>query len=170
MKKRIIAILLTGMMVLNSVPVYAEGNTSDVNVTYAEEVADSGEDVAVFAEATEGEDSTEEQSLADGFTDGDEFTDASSMGDVVQDAEIGSIEATDDLFLANEEVSEDAETIAKSGTLATGVKWELSQQGKLHFTGTGAIIKDDGSDDYPWEKSKVLSLEIENGITEDGIG
>ena len=170
MKKRIIAILLTGMMVLNSVPVYAEGNTSDVNVTYAEEVADSGEDVAVFAEATEGEDSTEEQSLADGFTDGDEFTDASSMGDVVQDAEIGSIEAADDLFLANEEVPEDNETIAKSGTLATGVKWELSQQGKLHFTGTGAITKDNGSDDYPWEKSKVLSLEIENGITEIGSG
>lgn len=173
MKKRIIAILLTGMMALNNVPVYAEGNMQEEDTAYSESLEDGFEgEVAAHIHAESADDSSfdvfsDEENLA-----GNDWVDAPVQEESGEDTNGESTGETENP--GETEKPEETEEPSR-GTLATGVKWELSEDGKLHFTGSGAIIKDEESGDgeesvYPWNKSKVFLVEIEKGITEIGSG
>lgn len=65
---------------------------------------------------------------------------------------------------------QDVGTTTASGTLATGVSWSLSDNGNLQFSGSGAIEKDDGQDNYPWDMTQVVTVTIQSGITGIGSG
>ncbi len=61
MKKRIISMLLAGMMVLNSAVVYADADMTGDYMTYAEELeSDSEDEVAVQSEAAEENESADD--------------------------------------------------------------------------------------------------------------
>lgn len=169
MKKRIISMLLAGMMVLNSAVVYADADMTGDYTTYAEETESGSEDeVAVQSEAagvnasaddnaniSVNEISEAENNADVAFTDGDtdevEITEENPTDVSSQDenGEIEFAEEAEDIFSENEVAVQTGETITASGTLATGVNWSLSDAGNLQFSGSGAIEKDNGQDNYP---------------------
>ena len=189
MKKRIISMLLAGMMVLNSAVVYADADMTGDYTTYVEETESGSEDeVAVQSEAAEvnasaddnanisvneaSEAENDEVAFTDGDTDEVEITeenptDVSSQDETDENAEIEFTEA-EDIFSENEVAVQAGETITASGTLATGVNWSLSDAGNLQFSGSGAIEKDNGQDNYPWDMTQVFTVTIQSGITEIG--
>ena len=191
MKKRIISMLLAGMMVLNSAVVYADADMTGDYTTYVEETESGSEDeVAVQSEAAEvnasaddnanisvneaSEAENDEVAFTDGDTDEVEITeenptDVSSQDETDENAEIEFTEA-EDIFSENEVAVQAGETITASGTLATGVNWSLSDAGNLQFSGSGAIEKDNGQDNYPWDMTQVFTVTIQRGITEIGSG
>lgn len=191
MKKRIISMLLAGMMVLNSAVVYADADMTGDYTTYVEETENGSEDeVAVQSEAAEvnvsaddnanisvneaSEAENDEVAFTDGDTDEVEITeenptDVSSQDETDENAEIEFTEA-EDIFSENEVAVQTGETITASGTLATGVNWSLSDAGNLQFSGSGAIEKDNGQDNYPWDMTQVFTVTIQRGITEIGSG
>ena len=191
MKKRIISMLLAGMMVLNSAVVYADADMTGDYTTYVEETENGSEDeVAVQSEAAEvnvsaddnanisvneaSEAENDEVAFTDGDTDEVEITeenptDVSSQDETDENAEIEFTEA-EDVFSENEVAVQTGETITASGTLATGVNWSLSDAGNLQFSGSGAIEKDNGQDNYPWDMTQVFTVTIQRGITEIGSG
>ena len=191
MKKRIISMLLAGMMVLNSAVVYADADMTGDYTTYAEETESGSEDeVAVQSEAAgvnassddnanisvneASEAENDEVAFTDGDTDEVEITeenptDVSSQDETDENAEIEFTEA-EDIFSENEVAVQTGETITASGTLATGVNWSLSDAGNLQFSGSGAIEKDNGQDNYPWDMTQVFTVTIQSGITEIGSG
>lgn len=191
MKKRIISMLLAGMMVLNSAVVYADADMTGDYTTYAEETESGIEDeVAVQSEAAgvnassddnanisvneASEAENDEVAFTDGDTDEVEITeenptDVSSQDETDENAEIEFTEA-EDIFSENEVAVQTGETITASGTLATGVNWSLSDAGNLQFSGSGAIEKDNGQDNYPWDMTQVFTVTIQRGITEIGSG
>ena len=171
MKKRMLSILLAGMMVFSSIPVYAEDDIAayaDISDGGSQEEATEQSETAEPEVAVEASES-EEPEMVDIFTDGDaEVVNEEPEEDFSQadDSEAAEADITEeDAF--SDAVGESEDTTASSGTLATGVKWELSEDGKLTFSGSGMIEKDDDQD-YPWDKSKVVSVTIKKGIT--GIG
>ena len=190
MKKRIISMLLAGMMVLNSAVVYADADMTGDYMTYAD-TFDSEDEVAVQSETAEENASaddnanisvneiSEAENNADvAFTDGDTDeveiteenpTDVSSQDETDENAEIEFTEA-EDIFSENEVAVQAGETITASGTLATGVNWSLSDAGNLQFSGSGAIEKDNGQDNYPWDMTQIFTVTIQRGITEIGSG
>ena len=183
--------LLAGMMVLNSAVVYADADMTGDYTTYAEETENGSEDeVAVQSEAAEvnvsaddnanisvneaSEAENDEVAFTDGDTDEVEITeenptDVSSQDETDENAEIEFTEA-EDIFSENEVAVQAGETITASGTLATGVNWSLSDAGNLQFSGSGAIEKDNGQDNYPWDMTQVFTVTIQRGITEIGSG
>ena len=191
MKKRIISMLLAGMMVLNSAVVYADADMTGDYTTYVEETESGSEDeVAVQSEAAEvnvsaddnanisvneaSEAENDEVAFTDGDTDEVEITeenptDVSSQDETDENTEIEFAEA-EDIFSENEVAVQTGETITASGTLATGVNWSLSDAGNLQFSGSGAIEKDNGQDNYPWDMTQVFTVTIQRGITEIGSG
>ena len=191
MKKRIISMLLAGMMVLNSAVVYADADMTGDYTTYAEETESGSEDeVAVQSEAAgvnassddnanisvneASEAENDEVAFTDGDTDEVEITeenptDVSSQDETDENAEIEFAEA-EDIFSENEVAVQTGETITASGTLATGVNWSLSDTGNLQFSGSGAIEKDNGQDNYPWDMTQIFTVTIQRGITEIGSG
>ena len=191
MKKRIISMRLAGMMVLNSAVVYADADMTGDYTTYVEETENGSEDeVAVQSEAAEvnvsaddnanisvneaSEAENDEVAFTDGDTDEVEITeenptDVSSQDETDENAEIEFTEA-EDVFSENEVAVQTGETITASGTLATGVNWSLSDAGNLQFSGSGAIEKDNGQDNYPWDMTQVFTVTIQRGITEIGSG
>lgn len=191
MKKRIISMLLAGMMVLNSAVVYADADMTGDYTTYVEETESGSEDeVAVQNEAAEvnvsaddnanisvneaSEAENDEVAFTDGDTDEVEITeenptDVSSQDETDENTEIEFAEA-EDIFSENEVAVQTGETITASGTLATGVNWSLSDAGNLQFSGSGAIEKDNGQDNYPWDMTQVFTVTIQRGITEIGSG
>lgn len=191
MKKRIISMLLAGMMVLNSAVVYADADITGDYTTYAD-TFDSEDEVAVQSETAEenasaddnanigvNETSVAENNADVAFTDGDsdevDITeenpeDVSSQGETDENEEIQFAEEADDIFSENEVAVQDVGTATASGTLATGVSWSLSDNGNLQFSGSGAIEKDDGQDNYPWDMTQVFAVTIQRGITEIGSG
>ena len=191
MKKRIISMLLAGMMVLNSAVVYADADMIGDYTTYVEETENGSEDeVAVQSEAAEvnvsaddnanisvneaSEAENDEVAFTDGDTDEVEITeenptDVSSQDETDENTEIEFAEA-EDIFSENEVAVQTGETITASGTLATGVNWSLSDAGNLQFSGSGAIEKDNGQDNYPWDMTQVFTVTIQRGITEIGSG
>ena len=191
MKKRIISMLLAGMMILNSAVVYADADMTGDYTTYVEETENGSEDeVAVQSEAAEvnvsaddnanisvneaSEAENDEVAFTDGDTDEVEITeenptDVSSQDETDENAEIEFTEA-EDIFSENEVAVQTGETITASGTLATGVNWSLSDAGNLQFSGSGAIEKDNGQDNYPWDMTQVFTVTIQRGITEIGSG
>ena len=193
MKKRIISMLLAGMMVLNSAVVYADTDIISDDITYAEELeSDSENGVAVQNEAAEenefaddneninvNETSEAENEGEIAFTDGDsdevDITEenpeaVSSQGETDENEEIQFAEEADDIFSENKVAVQDVGTTTASGTLATGVIWSLSENGNLQFSGSGAIEKDDGQDNYPWDMTQVVTVTIQSGITGIGSG
>ena len=191
MKKRIISMLLAGMMVLNSAVVYADADMTGDYTTYVEETEHGSEDeVAVQSEAAEvnasaddnanisvneaSEAENDEVAFTDGDTDEVEITeenptDVSLQDETDENEEIEFAEA-EDIFSENEVAVQTGETITASGTLATGVNWSLSDAGNLQFSGSGAIEKDNGQDNYPWDMTQVFTVTIQRGITEIGSG
>ena len=189
MKKRIISMLLAGMMVLNSAVVYADADMTGDYTTYVEETESGSEDeVAVQSEAAgvnasaddnanisvneASEAENDEVAFTDGDTDEVEITeenptDVSSQDETDENAEIEFTEA-EDIFSENEVAVQTGETITASDTLATGVNWSLSDAGNLQFSGSGAIEKDNGQDNYPWDMTQVFTVTIQSGITEIG--
>ena len=183
--------LLAGMMVLNSAVVYADADMTGDYTTYVEETENGSEDeVAVQSEAAEvnvsaddnanisvneaSEAENDEVAFTDGDTDEVEITeenptDVSSQDETDENAEIELTEA-EDIFSENEVAVQTGETITASGTLATGVNWSLSDAGNLQFSGSGAIEKDNGQDNYPWDMTQVFTVTIQRGITEIGSG
>lgn len=183
--------LLAGMMVLNSAVVYADADMTGDYTTYVEETESGSEDeVAVQSEAAEvnvsaddnanisvneaSEAENDEVAFTDGDTDEVEITeenptDVSSQDETDENAEIEFTEA-EDIFSENEVAVQAGETITASGTLATGVNWSLSDAGNLQFSGSGAIEKDNGQDNYPWDMTQVFTVTIQRGITEIGSG
>ena len=183
--------LLAGMMVLNSAVVYADADMTGDYTTYVEETENGSEDeVAVQSEAAEvnvsaddnanisvneaSEAENDEVAFTDGDTDEVEITeenptDVSSQDETDENAEIEFTEA-EDVFSENEVAVQTGETITASGTLATGVNWSLSDAGNLQFSGSGAIEKDNGQDNYPWDMTQVFTVTIQRGITEIGSG
>ena len=182
--------LLAGMMVLNSAVVYADADITGDYTTYAD-TFDSEDEVAVQSESAEvnvsaddnanigvNETSVAENNADVAFTDGDTDeveiteenpTDVSSKDETDENAEIEFTEA-EDVFSENEVAVQTGETITASGTLATGVNWSLSDVGNLQFSGSGAIEKDNGQDNYPWDMTQVFTVTIQRGITEIGSG
>ena len=140
MKKRIISMLLAGMMVLNSAVVYADADMTGDYTTYVEETESGSEDeVAVQSEAAEvnvsaddnanisvneaSEAENDEVAFTDGDTDEVEITeenptDVSSQDETDENTEIEFAEA-EDIFSENEVAVQTGETITASGTLAT---------------------------------------------------
>ncbi len=188
MKKRIISMLLAGMMVLNSAVVYADADMTGDYTTYAD-TFDSEDEVAVQSETAEenasaddnanisvNETSEAENNADVAFTDGDtdevEITEENPTDVSSQDEneEIEFVEEAEDIFSENEVAVQTGETITASGTLATGVNWSLSDAGNLQFSGSGAIEKDNGQDNYPWDMTQVFTVTIQSGITEIGSG
>ena len=188
MKKRIISMLLAGMMVLNSAVVYADADMTGDYMTYAD-TFDSEDEVAVQSETAEENASaddnanisvneiSEAENNADvAFTDGDtdevEITEENPTDVSSQDenGEIEFVEEAEDIFSENEVAVQTGETITASGTLATGVNWSLSDAGNLQFSGSGAIEKDNGQDNYPWDMTQIFTVTIQRGITEIGSG
>ena len=191
MKKRIISMFLAGMMVLNSAVVYADADITGDYTTYAD-TFDSEDEVAVQSETAEenasaddnanigvNETSVAENNADVAFTDGDsdevDITeenpeDVSSQGERDENEEIEFAEEADDIFSENEVAVQDVGTATASGTLATGVSWSLSDNGNLQFSGSGAIEKDDGQDNYPWDMTQVVTVTIQSGITGIGSG
>ena len=191
MKKRIISMLLAGMMVLNSAVVYADADITGDYTTYAD-TFDSEDEVAVQSESAEenasaddnanigvNETSVAENNADVAFTDGDsdevDITeenpeDVSSQGETDENEEIQFAEEADDIFSENKVAVQDVGTTTASGTLATGVIWSLSENGNLQFSGSGAIEKDDGQDNYPWDMTQVVTVTIQSGITGIGSG
>ena len=191
MKKRIISMLLAGMMVLNSAVVYADADITGDYTTYAD-TFDSEDEVAVQSESAEenasaddnanigvNETSVAENNADVAFTDGDsdevDITeenpeDVSSQGETDENEEIQFAEEADDIFSENKVAVQDVGTTTASGTLATGVSWSLSENGNLQFSGSGAIEKDDGQDNYPWDMTQVVTVTIQSGITGIGSG
>ena len=170
-EKRMLSILLAGMMVFSSIPVYAEDDIAayaDISDGGSQEEATEQSETAEPEVAVEASES-EEPEMVDIFTDGDaEVVNEEPEEDFSQADDSKAVEADiteEDAF--SDAVGESEDTTASSGTLATGVKWELSEDGKLTFSGSGMIEKDDDQD-YPWDKSKVASVTIKEGIT--GIG
>ena len=183
--------LLAGMMVLNSAVVYADADMTGDYTTYVEETENGSEDeVAVQSEAAEvnvsaddnanisvneaSEAENDEVAFTDGDTDEVEITeenptDVSSQDETDENAEIEFTEA-EDIFSENEVAVQTGETITASGTLATGVNWSLSDARNLQFSGSGAIEKDNGQDNYPWDMTQVFTVTIQRGITEIGSG
>ena len=183
--------LLAGMMVLNSAVVYADADMTGDYTTYVEETENGSEDeVAVQSEAAEvnvsaddnanisvneaSEAENDEVAFTDGDTDEVEITeenptDVSSQDETDENAEIEFTEA-EDVSSENEVAVQTGETITASGTLATGVNWSLSDAGNLQFSGSGAIEKDNGQDNYPWDMTQVFTVTIQRGITEIGSG
>lgn len=189
MKKRIISMLLAGMMVLNSAVVYADADMTGDYTTYAEETENGSEDeVAVQSEAAEvnvsaddnanisvneaSEAENDEVAFTDGDTDEVEITEENPTDVSSQDenGKIEFVEEAEDIFSENEVAVQTGETITASGTLATGVNWSLSDAGNLQFSGSGAIEKDNGQDNYPWDMTRVFTVTIQRGITEIGSG
>ena len=168
MKKRIISMLLAGMMVLNSAVVYADTDIISDDITYAEELeSDSENGVAVQNEG--------EIAFTDGDSDEVDITEenpeaVSSQGETDENEEIQFAEEADDIFSENKVAVQDVGTTTASGTLATGVIWSLSENGNLQFSGSGAIEKDDGQDNYPWDMTQVVTVTIQSGITGIGSG
>lgn len=188
MKKRIISMLLAGMMVLNSAVVYADADITGDYTTSADtfdsedEVAVQSETAGVNASADDNanisvNEISEAENNADvAFTDGDtdevEITEENPTDVSSQDenGEIEFAEEAEDIFSENEVAVQTGETITASGTLATGVNWSLSDAGNLQFSGSGAIEKDNGQDNYPWDMTRVFTVTIQRGITEIGSG
>ena len=165
MKKRIISMLLAGMMVLNSAVVYADTDIISDDITYAEELeSDSENGVAVQNEG--------EIAFTDGDSDEVDITEENPEDVSLQDEneEIEFAEEAEDIFSENEVAVQDVGTTTASGTLATGVSWSLSENGNLQFSGSGAIEKDDGQDNYPWDMTQVVTVTIQSGITGIGSG
>ena len=142
MKKRIISILLAGMMVLNSAVVYADADITGDFTTYAD-TFDSEDEVAVQSETAEenasaddnanisvneaSEAENDEVAFTDGDTDEVEITeenptDVSSQDETDENAEIEFTEA-EHIISENEVAVKTGEKITASGTLATGVIW-----------------------------------------------
>lgn len=187
MKKRIISMLLAGMMVLNSAVVYADADMTGDYMTYAD-TFDSEDEVAVQSETAEenasaddnanisvneiSEAENDEVAFTDGDTDEVEITEENPTDVSSQDenGEIEFVEEAEDIFSENEVAVQTGETITASGTLATGVNWSLSDAGNLKFSGSGAIEKDNGQDNYPWDMTQVFTVTIQRGITEIGSG
>ena len=180
--------LLAGMMVLNSAVVYADADITGDYTTSADtfdsedEVAVQSETVGVNASADDNanisvNEISEAENNADvAFTDGDtdevEITEENPTDVSSQDenGEIEFAEEAEDIFSENEVAVQTGETITASGTLATGVNWSLSDAGNLQFSGSGAIEKDNGQDNYPWDMTRVFTVTIQRGITEIGSG
>lgn len=188
MKKRIISMLLAGMMVLNSAVVYADADITG-DYTISADTFDSEDEVAVQSETagvnasaddnvniSVNEISEAENNADVAFTDGDtdevEITEENPTNVSSQDenGEIEFAEEAEDIFSENEVAVQTGETITASGTLATGVNWSLSDAGNLQFSGSGAIEKDNGQDNYPWDMTRVFTVTIQRGITEIGSG
>ena len=188
MKNRIISMLLACMMVLNSAVVYADADITGDYTTSADtfdsedEVAVQSETAGVNASADDNanisvNEISEAENNADvAFTDGDtdevEITEENPTDVSSQDenGEIEFAEEAEDIFSENEVAVQTGETITASGTLATGVNWSLSDAGNLQFSGSGAIEKDNGQDNYPWDMTRVFTVTIQRGITEIGSG
>ena len=135
---------------------FADDNES-INVNETSE-AENNADVAFTDEDTDEVEITEENP-----------TDVSSQDETDENTEIEFAEA-EDIFSENEVAVQTGETITASGTLATGVNWSLSDAGNLQFSGSGAIEKDNGQDNYPWDMTRVFTVTIQRGITEIGSG
>ena len=186
MKKRIISMFLAGMMVLNSAVVYADADITG-GATYAN-AFDGEDEVAVQGKLPKkmhlqmtmqigvNETSVAENNADVAFTDGDsdevDITEENPEDVSLQDEneEIEFAEEAEDIFSENEVAVQDVGTTTASGTLATGVSWSLSDNGNLQFSGSGAIEKDDGQDNYPWDMTQVVTVTIQSGITGIGSG
>ena len=175
MKKRIISILLAGMMVCSSIPVYA----ADDLAAYAE-VSDSadpeeaaGSDAPAEVAGSAGTSESEETEIFsdDGFSDGETAIENTDQADTFSqpEAEDTEVEIAGEESFSDGGAAQAEGTIVSGGTLATGVKWELSDNGNLAFDGSGAIEKDNGHS-YPWDSAQVHSITIGNGITGIGSG
>ena len=175
MKKRIISILLAGMMVCSSIPVYA----ADDLATYAdvsdsadpEEAAESDAPAEVAGSADTAESEETEIFSDDGFSDGETAIENTDQADTFSqpEAEDTEVEIAGEESFSDGGAAQAEGTIVSGGTLATGVKWELYDNGNLAFGGSGAIEKDNGHS-YPWDSTQVHSITIGNGITGIGSG
>ncbi len=64
----------------------------------------------------------------------------------------------------------DANTSIGSGTLDTGLTWNLTKAGTLTISGTGAMPNFDSAENQPWKEKRdqVRKVVIENGVTTVG--
>ena len=175
MKKRIISILLAGMMVCSSIPVYAADDLAayaDVSDSADPEEA-AGSDAPAEVAGSAGTSESEETEIFsdDGFSDGETAIENTDQADTFSqpEAEDTEVEIAGEESFSDGGAAQAEGTIVSGGTLATGVKWELSDNGNLAFGGSGAIEKDNGHS-YPWDSAQVHSITIGNGITGIGSG
>ncbi len=175
MKKRIISILLAGMMVCSSIPVYAADDLAayaDVSDSADPEEA-AGSDAPAEVAGSAGTSESEETEIFsdDGFSDGETAIENTDQADTFSqpEAEDTEVEIAGEESFSDGGAAQAEGTIVSGGTLATGVKWELSDNGNLAFDGSGAIEKDNGHS-YPWDSAQVHSITIGNGITGIGSG
>ena len=175
MKKRIISILLAGMMVCSSIPVYAADDLAayaDVSDSADPEEA-AGSDAPAEVAGLAGTSESEETEIFsdDEFSDGETAIENTDQADTFSqpEAEDTEVEIAGEESFSDGGAAQAEGTIVSGGTLATGVKWELSDNGNLAFDGSGAIEKDNGHS-YPWDSAQVHSITIGNGITGIGSG
>ena len=175
MKKRIISILLAGMMVCSSIPVYAADDLAayaDVSDSADPEEAAGSDAPAEVAESAGTAESEETEIFSDdGFSDGETAIENTDQADTFSqpEAEDTEVEIAGEESFSDGGAAQAEGTIVSGGTLATGVKWELFDNGNLAFSGSGAIEKDNGHS-YPWDSAQVHSITIGNGITGIGSG
>ena len=166
MKKRILSLFLTGMMVFSSVPVYAESDPAVEEAAY-EDVDDGSEELA-FSDGFQDAQNLEEDDWTQGER-GETSVEETEDTDGTEELFFGDAQSLEDETTSPEKNadSQEEQNILASGALKSGVNWKLLKDGKLQLSGSGIVEKDEESD-YPWEKEKVLSLEIEEGITAIG--
>ena len=175
MKKRIMSILLAGMMVCSSIPVYAADDLAayaDVSDSADPEEAAGSDAPAEVAESAGTAESEETEIFSDdGFSDGETAIENTDQADTFSqpEAEDTEVEIAGEESFSDGGAAQAEGTIVSGGTLATGVKWELFDNGNLAFSGSGAIEKDNGHS-YPWDSAQVHSITIGNGITGIGSG
>lgn len=164
MKKRVLSLLLTGMMIFSSIPVYAESDQATEETAYEEAADDSGEELS-FSDGFGDEENLGENDAA-GETDEKAFTEEAEAAGGTDMLFFGDAQALEEENASLEKTadSEEEKKILSSGTLNSGVNWKFYEDGTLYLSGSG-IIKKNEEGDYPWEKERVLFLEIEEGIT-----
>lgn len=164
--KRLRAILMAALISVNSLPVTALAEETDVteqnqleSVMESEKTEDANDENIEETFITEEEMNEETEEAAS------EETTAESE-DVVSKKETGEEEKDEVL---SEEESQTEKEIIDSGTCGENVTWTLDSEGLLVISGTGEMTDYIGS--APWwsKRDKIFSVIIEDGISNIGM-
>ena len=130
MKKRILSLFLTGMMVFSSVPVYAESDPAVEEAAY-EDVDDGSEELA-FSDGFQDAQNLEEDDWTQGER-GETSVEETEDTDGTEELFFGDAQSLEDETTSPEKNadSQEEQNILASGALKSGVNWKLLKDGKL---------------------------------------
>lgn len=151
MKKKIISMLLTGILTFTGMPMYIQAAEFDESAASFEDFDDGSgaEESTVVSEDTVDEEETaaeaetleevEDEASADIYVNQDEQEEILLQEDTAGDTEQESTEENLELFSEAADTDVKSESEESGGTLTTGVSWKLSADGNLQISGSGAV-------------------------------